>query len=204
MSIGRFDFSCIGWDGRLDSVLEIFAENVCYEIAPNNYRKPRTQIELESTLESSLVLDNWQDIRQRNIYTPVFNSYQREYKKFDFHRYSELKKEIREKGVLLPKGQLLFRGVCSDNQNDAWTHPVSTTLSPYIAVYHALKNGYGKHSKVYVIETPLKHDFKAIYGPFGKDHKFGHEFELLVYFNRRPTTIETKVAGGLEIHLLRW
>lgn len=149
MSIGRFDFSCIGWDGRLDSVLEIFAENVCYEIAPNNYRKPRTQIELESTLESSLVLDNWQDIRQRNIYTPVFNT-------------------------------------------------------PYIAVYHALKNGYGKHSKVYVIETPLKHDFKAIYGPFGKDHKFGHEFELLVYFNRRPTTIETKVAGGLEIHLLRW
>ncbi|EMI4157396.1 hypothetical protein V6432_004371 [Vibrio parahaemolyticus] len=112
--------------------------------------------------------------------------------------------EIQEKGLLLAKGQVLFRGVCSENQNDEWSNPVSTTLSPYIAIYHALKNGYTKPIKVYVIEAPVASNVRAIIGPFGDNVEFGQEYEVLVNFKCRPKVVEDITKGNVTFQLLRW
>lgn len=203
MAINKFDFSCVAWNGDLDSICGLFSDLIENQINPAT-SKPKLQIQLDNFLETSDVLKKWQYTKSHHREAPVFKSYQENYKNFDNEDFSSLDKEVQEKGLLLPKGQVLFRGVCGDNQNDDWLRAVSTTLSPYIAVYHALKNEYLKPIKIYVIEVPKSSDTKAIIGPFGKDITFGHEYEVLTLFKCAPKVSKSIPLGTITLQLLRW
>ncbi|TKF21267.1 hypothetical protein, partial [Vibrio kanaloae] len=174
MLIDKFEFEQIGWNGSLQSIWDLLSDLIHYQIDPE-FKPPKKYIDLKSDLESSEILSKWQKSRQD---APVFKLFQTKYETFNNAAFTDLDMEIQEKGLLLAKGQVLFRGVCSENQNDEWSNPVSTTLSPYIAIYHALKNGYTKPIKVYVIEAPVASNVRAIIGPFGDNVEFGQEYEV--------------------------
>ncbi|MDB2387317.1 hypothetical protein N9W21_08265 [Shewanella sp.] len=202
MIIDKFDIILLGWNGNLESCLGLFSGLIDYHIAPNDHKKPDECIKFEESLESSNVLNKWQESKANNGETPIFHLFQREYRDFNVDDFKKLDMEIQEKGILLAKGQVLFRGVCSENENDDWTKPVSTTLSPYIAIYHALKNGYTKPIKIYVIEVPVDSKVKAIIGPFGDNVEFGQEYEVLVNFKHRPKVNEEITKGSVTFQLL--
>lgn len=201
--IDKFDIDLLGWNGSLESCLGLFLGLYSYHIDPSSHKKPDECIKFEESLKSSNVLNKWQESKASNGETPIFNLFQRKYRDFNVYDYNNLDMEIQEKGLLLAKGQILFRGVCSENENDDWTKPVSTTLSPYIAIYHALKNGYAKPIKIYVIEVPVDSNVKAIIGPFGENVEFGQEYEVLVNFKRRPKVHKEITRGNVTFQLLR-
>ncbi|MCC4800268.1 hypothetical protein BCT30_05105 [Enterovibrio norvegicus] len=201
MRINKFDIDLLGWTGNLESCLGLFLGLYCYHIAPNTHKKPEECIKFEESLKISNVLNKWQESMARNGETPIFHLFQRKYRDFNVDDFNKLNMEIQKQGLLLAKGQILFRGVCSEN--DDWTKPVSTTLSPYIAIYHALKNGYMNPIKIYVIEVPDDSNVKAIIGPFGNNVEFGQEYEVLVNFKRRPKVHEEITRGNVTFQLLR-
>lgn len=201
--IDKFDIDLLGWNGSLESCLDLFSGLIGYHIAPNTHKKPDECIKFEESLKSSKVLNKWQESKGSHGETPMFHLFQRAYRNFNANDFNKLDMEIQEKGLLLAKGQVLFRGVCSENENDDWTKPVSTTLSPYIAIYHALKNGNTKPIKIYVIEVSVDSSVKAIIGPFGDNVDFGQEYEVLVSFKRRPIVIEERTTGYFTFQLLR-
>ena len=202
MNIDKFDIDLLGWNGSLQSCLGLFSELIGYQIAPSNYKKPDKLIKFEESLETSNVLKKWQESKANNGETPMFHLFQREYRCFKIDDFNKLDTEIQEKGLLLAEGQVLFRGVCAENENDDWTKPVSTTLSPYIAIYHALKNGYTKPIKIYVIEVAADSRVKAIIGSFGDNVEFGQEYEVLVNFKGRPKVNEEITKGNFTFQLL--
>ncbi|EGR4288072.1 hypothetical protein ACN259_003597 [Vibrio cholerae] len=203
MLIDKFEFEQIGWNGSLQSILGLLSELIHYRLDPE-FKPPDKYIDLKSELESSDILSKWQKGRQDTDDVPMFKLFQTKYKTFNKADFSALDMEIQEKGLLLAKGQVLFRGVCSENQNDDWSNPVSTTLSPYIAIYHALKNGYTKPIKIYVIEAPVDSNVKAIIGPFGDNVEFGQEYEVLVNFKCHPKVVEDITKANVTFQLLRW
>ncbi|MDO6524723.1 hypothetical protein Q4519_03400 [Motilimonas sp. 1_MG-2023] len=202
MVLDKFDVEEIGWNGSFHSVLELFSELINYQIAPNKHRKPERFIEFEALLESSDTLSKWQESKANNVKNPVFMSFQKKYKNFNDNDLRALGMEMQENGLFLSKGQILFRGVCSENSNDNWELPVSTTLSPYIATYHALKNGYTKPIKIYVIEIKTDSTIKAVIAPFGENVEFGHEYEVLVDFKSRPKVSEEIKRGVIIFKFL--
>lgn len=202
MVLDRFDVTQIGWNGSFQSVLKLFSELINYQLAPNNHRKPEQCIEFETILESSDTLSKWQESKANNFKNPIFKSYQKKYRTFNNNDFKSLGVEIQKNGLFLSKGQVLFRGVCSENRNDNWELPVSTTLSPYIATYHALKNGYTKPIKIIAIEIKADSTIKAVVAPFGGNVEFGHEYEVLVNFKSRPKVIEEIKKGVITFQLL--
>ena len=200
MLIDKFEFEQIGWNGSLQSIWDLLSELIHYRLDPK-FKPPDKYIDLKSDFESSDILSKWQKSRQD---APVFKLFQTKYETFNDAAFTDLDMEIQEKGLLLAKGQVLFRGVCSENHNDDWSNPVSTTLSPYIAIYHALKNGYTKPIKIYVIEAPVASNVKAIIGPFGDNVEFGQEYEILVNFKCPPKVVEDITKGNVTFQLLRW
>lgn len=201
--IDKFDVELLGWDGSLESCLGMFSGLYGYHIDPSTHKKPNECIKYEEFLKSSNVLNQWQESMASNGDTPIFKLFQRNYRGFNVDDFINLDMEIQEKGLSLAKGQILFRGVCSENENDDWTKPVSTTLSPYIAIYHALKNGYTKPIKICVIEVPVDTNVKAIIGPFGDNVEFGQEYEVLVNFKHRPKVHEEITRGNVTFQSLR-
>ncbi|MFA0511603.1 MULTISPECIES: hypothetical protein [unclassified Vibrio] len=202
MALGKFDIEQTGWNGSFQSVSELFSELINYQLAPNKHRKPEQCIEFEALLESSDTLSKWQESKANNVKNPVFKSFQKKYRTFNNNDFKALGMEIQENGLFLSKGQILFRGVCSENSNDNWELPVSTTLSPYIATYHALKNGYTKPIKIYAIEIKTDSTIKAVVAPFGGNVELGHEYEVLVDFKSRPKVSEEIKKGVIIFQLL--
>ncbi len=203
MIIDKFSFEQIGWNGNLQSVLNLFLDLISYQLDPKS--KPFYEyIKLKSDLKNSDILNGWQRSSIDICELPKFQLFQKKYKTFDNDAFTALDMEIQNKGSVLPKGQILFRGVCSDNKNDDWNNPISTTLSPYIAIYHAFKNGYIKPIKIYVIEIPVDFNVKAIIAPFGDNVEFGQEYEVLVKFERCPKVIEEITKNNITFQLLRW
>jgi len=84
-----------------------------------------------------------------------------------------------------------------------WPILLDHYISPYIAIYHALKNGNTKPIKIYVIEVSVDSSVKAIIGPFGDNVDFAQEYEVLVSFKRRPIVIEERATGYFTFQLLR-
>ncbi|EHD0103699.1 hypothetical protein J7X08_000551 [Vibrio vulnificus] len=203
MVIDKFNFEQIGWNGSLESILGLFSDLICYRLDLKP-KPPAKYIELKSELESSDILSEWQRSSPDTSELPVFQLFQKKYQTFDNDAFTALDMEIQGKGLLLAKGQILFRGVCFENQNDDWSNPISTTLSPYIAIDHAVKNGHTKPIKIYVIEVPFDSGLKAIIGPFGESVDFGQEYEVLVNFQCRPKVSEEREIGNVTLQLLRW
>lgn len=71
--------------------------------------------------------------------TPVYKRYQYDYRNFKGNDLELLCKEVEAFCVGLPFEQVLFRGALSKNIESDWGQPISTTLSPPMAVYHAHK-----------------------------------------------------------------
>ncbi|CAK3577518.1 hypothetical protein [Vibrio tapetis] len=202
MVLDKFDIKQIGWNGSFQSVLDLFSELINYQLAPNQHKKPEQCLEFEALLESSSTLSKWQESKANNVKNPVFKLFQKKYRTFNRNDFKALGTEIQENGLFLSKGQILFRGVCSENSNDNWYLPVSTTLSPYIAIYHALKNGYIKPIKIYAIEIKTDSTVKAVVAPFGGNAEFGHEYEVLVDLKSRPKISEEIKKGFITFQLL--
>ena len=113
MLIDKFEFEQIGWNGSLQSIWDLLSELIHYRLDPK-FKPPDKYIDLKSDFESSDILSKWQKSRQD---APVFKLFQTKYETFNDAAFTDLDMEIQEKGLLLAKGQVLFRGVCSENHN---------------------------------------------------------------------------------------
>ena len=57
MAINKFDFSCVGWNGDLDSICGLFSDLIDNQINPAT-SKAKLQIQLDDFLETSDILKN--------------------------------------------------------------------------------------------------------------------------------------------------
>ena len=147
---------------------------------------------IDKEIKSSEVLNGWKKSKVGYNKTPVYKRYQYDYRNFKGNDLELLCKEIEAFGVDLPFEQVLFRGALSKNIEFDWGRPISTTLSPLIAAYHAYKFiEVDPKSEVTIMAVilPKERVVRGLIGPFGDKLEFGHEYEVLVNFICEPNVV---------------
>ncbi len=206
MQLDLFKFDGGVLKDEKDSVFTLFDDLTKYELDKKSKKSDRHNSIDEAILKSE-ILRSWQDARSGLTDYPIYSRYLSKYREFDGDDYDNLNSEIKEKGVLLPAKQLLFRGAISGTQGFDWTRPLSTTIHPRMAAYHALKHwehGSDCHLTLAAIIVPLDKKLNAIVGPFGEDLEFGQEYEVLTNFESSPVYVETKTEKNITYQILSW
>lgn len=92
----------------------------------------------------------------------------------------------------------------SDRITSTWERPFSTSLSPYIACYHARKHITNSRSDpkvtlaAYVISNHI--DACCLVGRLGEDKgELGQEYEVLISVRTEPIATHTYQYDGFEV-----
>ncbi|MDR2870400.1 MAG: hypothetical protein LBV04_08125 [Deferribacteraceae bacterium] len=143
---------------------------------------------INHVLDKSIEYKCWQNAMPTCIPT-ILSKYQRDYGKYikSHTNFLDADKEINKNGIILPQGQILFRGSawCCESAKIITQKPISTTLCPHIAIMEA-KGCMGYHDSYYdkgyidiCVIRIVDHQTKAfIFKP--RRTKLGHEKEVLL------------------------
>lgn len=206
MQLDRFSFKSDLLQGDSESIFDLFVELTSYELNCEA-KKSNRHNSIDLAIYESLVLGQWQQARSDAGSYPIYSRYLKSYREFN-NDYLGLGNEIQDKGLFLPPGQILFRGSLSGEHGFDWKRPLSTTLHPRIAAYHAYKHWKQVSSRppitLAAIVLPSDKRLRAIMGPFGEGVEFGHEYEVLINFNQPPIIIETRELCDISYQILSW
>jgi hypothetical protein len=207
MQLDRFSFAKEILDGNTESIFELFKELAEYEVIETSKMTARHEA-IDDAINISPILREWQEARSIYGDSPCYSRYQKEYLEFEYPDYSSLNNEIDEIGLLLPPEQILFRGAITGENGFDWNRPLSTTLHPRIAAYHAFKHWKQTLSRPHVtlsaLVLPSQKEIHAIIGPFGEELDFGHEYEVLINFNQAPSHFVIHEFDGFSCKIFSW
>lgn len=108
--------------------------------------------------------------------------------------------EVKNKGVILSKNQVLFHGGNLKNQTDSTTtkETLSTTLNPYVAISNALHRGKAfEDGELHLNILTTKDDYIKAF-VFNNRTKMSHEREVLLENNLQITKTKETFIKELE------
>jgi len=185
---------------NVDLLFSLFSELATYELDKSLKMSGQHQA-IDIMIESSPILHEWQNAKILLEHTPIYQRYQRDYKNFTEDDYSNLKNEVQNCGHVLSPEQLVFRGMLTNAIDANWNRPLSTTVHPRIAAYHAFKHRENIYPKpditIAALSFPMDKNVKALVGPFGEGSDFGHEYEVLVSLIHPPKEAHRKQVNGI-------
>ncbi len=207
MQLDRFSFKSDLLQGDIESIFDLFDELTRYELNCEAQKSGRHS-HIDMAIYESLVLRKWQQARSDAGSYPIYSRYLKDYREFDNNDYLDLSNEIEDKGLFLSSEQILFRGSVTGERGFDWKRPLSTTLHPRIAAYHAHKHWREFSSippiTIAAIVLPSDKRLRAIIGPFGEGVEFGHEYEVLINFDQPPKNIESRKNHNISYEILSW
>ncbi|MBU1620267.1 MAG: hypothetical protein KJ556_11155 [Gammaproteobacteria bacterium] len=156
----------------VDLVKKVYTADLNGRIAPE-------QRMLETEIHSHDQFHLWNSIVPKAKLKAAFDKYRNEYRDFKADDFAELNNVIVKTGIVLPIGQLLFHG--RGDKLTSFERPVSSSLFPQIAVWHARKHRSHELTGVpiYIYAFKILGTGVTSCIDFG-DSEFGHEYEILI------------------------